>query len=215
MTPQETEQLFRILAALKQRGVTVVLITHKLREIMAVTDTVHVMRAVSWWRTPYRRHHARRAGRVDGRSQGAAADRQGGGAAGRRATLRRASLAGRQPRCARAGRRLVRAARRRDRRHRGCFWQWANRAAAAAGGDRGANCGSIAIGGQMFGATRPGDPAGRRALAWRMCRRIVCARGWCRPFRAAESSILGYQHETRFARGACSIRRPSVVIVPG
>jgi len=44
LTPQETDQLFRILAALKQRGVTVVLITHKLREIMAVTDRVYVMR---------------------------------------------------------------------------------------------------------------------------------------------------------------------------
>ena len=44
LTPQETDQLFRILAALKQRGVTVVLITHKLREIMAATDHVYVMR---------------------------------------------------------------------------------------------------------------------------------------------------------------------------
>src|SRR5437879_79935 len=44
LTPQETDQLFRILAALKERGVTVVLITHKLREIMAVTDHVYVMR---------------------------------------------------------------------------------------------------------------------------------------------------------------------------
>ena len=44
LTPQETDQLFRILAALKQRGVTIVLITHKLREIMAATDHVYVMR---------------------------------------------------------------------------------------------------------------------------------------------------------------------------
>jgi simple sugar transport system ATP-binding protein len=44
LTPQETEQLFEILIALKQRGVTVILITHKLREIMAVTDAVTVMR---------------------------------------------------------------------------------------------------------------------------------------------------------------------------
>ncbi len=44
LTPQETDQLFRILATLKEHGVTVVLITHKLREIMAVTDTVYVMR---------------------------------------------------------------------------------------------------------------------------------------------------------------------------
>jgi simple sugar transport system ATP-binding protein len=44
LTPQETEQLFRILQALRDRGATVILITHKLREIMAVTDTVYVMR---------------------------------------------------------------------------------------------------------------------------------------------------------------------------
>ncbi|HVT53165.1 MAG TPA: ABC transporter ATP-binding protein, partial [Dongiaceae bacterium] len=44
LTPQETDQLFQILRALKERGVTVILITHKLREIMAVTDEVTVMR---------------------------------------------------------------------------------------------------------------------------------------------------------------------------
>src|SRR5690242_10563413 len=44
LTPQETDQLFRILGTLKERGVTIVLITHKLREIMAATDHVYVMR---------------------------------------------------------------------------------------------------------------------------------------------------------------------------
>jgi simple sugar transport system ATP-binding protein len=44
LTPQETDQLFRILGTLKERGVTIVLITHKLREIMAATDRVFVMR---------------------------------------------------------------------------------------------------------------------------------------------------------------------------
>jgi simple sugar transport system ATP-binding protein len=44
LTPQETDQLFRILNSLKERGVTVVLITHKLREIMVATDHVYVMR---------------------------------------------------------------------------------------------------------------------------------------------------------------------------
>ena len=45
LTPQETEELFRIFGALKKQGVTIVLITHKLREIMAITDQVSVMRA--------------------------------------------------------------------------------------------------------------------------------------------------------------------------
>ncbi|MDJ0957636.1 MAG: ABC transporter ATP-binding protein [Arenicellales bacterium] len=44
LTPQESEQLFNILLGLRDRGVTVILITHKLREIMAITDTVTVMR---------------------------------------------------------------------------------------------------------------------------------------------------------------------------
>jgi simple sugar transport system ATP-binding protein len=44
LTPQEADHLFRILRNLKAQGRTVVLITHKLREIMAVTDNVSVMR---------------------------------------------------------------------------------------------------------------------------------------------------------------------------
>lgn len=44
LTPQEADQLFRVLAALKERGVTIILITHKLREIMDITDTVSVLR---------------------------------------------------------------------------------------------------------------------------------------------------------------------------
>ena len=45
LTPQETEQLFDILRTLKTQGVTILLITHKLKEIMAVTDFVSVMRS--------------------------------------------------------------------------------------------------------------------------------------------------------------------------
>jgi general nucleoside transport system ATP-binding protein len=45
LTPQETDQLFRILRALRSSGTTIILITHKLREIMAVTDEVYVMRS--------------------------------------------------------------------------------------------------------------------------------------------------------------------------
>jgi len=44
LTPSEADHLFRILAQLKEQGKTVVLITHKLREIMAITDNVSVMR---------------------------------------------------------------------------------------------------------------------------------------------------------------------------
>lgn len=44
LTPSEADQLFRILGRLKDEGKTIILITHKLREIMEVTDTVSVMR---------------------------------------------------------------------------------------------------------------------------------------------------------------------------
>jgi len=44
LTPQEADQLFRILRTLREQGKTVILITHKLREIMAITDNVTVMR---------------------------------------------------------------------------------------------------------------------------------------------------------------------------
>ena len=44
LTPQEADSLFDILRTLREKGETVILITHKLREIMAVTDSVSVMR---------------------------------------------------------------------------------------------------------------------------------------------------------------------------
>ncbi|MDG2474955.1 MAG: ABC transporter ATP-binding protein [Paracoccaceae bacterium] len=44
LTPAEAEHLFRILKNLKNEGKTIILITHKLKEIMSVTDTVSVMR---------------------------------------------------------------------------------------------------------------------------------------------------------------------------
>jgi len=45
LTPQEAGQLFAILRELRDRQVTVIIITHKLQEIMDVTDRVTVMRA--------------------------------------------------------------------------------------------------------------------------------------------------------------------------
>lgn len=45
LTPQEAQDLFRIFSALKNEGVTIILITHKLHEIIHITDNVSVMRA--------------------------------------------------------------------------------------------------------------------------------------------------------------------------
>ena len=44
LTPQEVDELFKILRSLKEQGKTIILITHKLNEIMALTDKVTVMR---------------------------------------------------------------------------------------------------------------------------------------------------------------------------
>ena len=44
LTPAEADDLFRVLNTLREQGKTIILITHKLREIMAITDSVSVMR---------------------------------------------------------------------------------------------------------------------------------------------------------------------------
>ena len=45
LTPADTERLFEILRGLRESGVTILLITHKLAEVMAVCDAVSVMRS--------------------------------------------------------------------------------------------------------------------------------------------------------------------------
>jgi general nucleoside transport system ATP-binding protein len=45
LTPPETEQLFEVLARLREQGTTIILITHKLKEVMRLCDEVTVMRA--------------------------------------------------------------------------------------------------------------------------------------------------------------------------
>ena len=44
LTPQETDQLFEVLRGLAARGTTIILITHKLREVLALTHAVTVLR---------------------------------------------------------------------------------------------------------------------------------------------------------------------------
>ncbi len=45
LTPQETEELFRTIRRLASQGKTVIFITHKLNEVMSVSDRVTVMRS--------------------------------------------------------------------------------------------------------------------------------------------------------------------------
>ncbi len=44
LTPQEVEELFRIMRQLTERGVSIVFITHKLKEVLAAADRIMVMR---------------------------------------------------------------------------------------------------------------------------------------------------------------------------
>lgn len=44
LTPQEADDLFRIMRELTQRGVSIIFITHKLKEVLAVSDRISVMR---------------------------------------------------------------------------------------------------------------------------------------------------------------------------
>ena len=44
LTPQETEQLFGVLRGLREQGTTILLITHKLKEVLRLCDEVTVMR---------------------------------------------------------------------------------------------------------------------------------------------------------------------------
>lgn len=44
LTPQETRELFKVVRALVAQGKTIIFITHKLREVMEISDSVTVMR---------------------------------------------------------------------------------------------------------------------------------------------------------------------------
>jgi len=44
LTPQEVDELFKVISQLKDDGKTVIMITHKLKETMAISDRVYVMR---------------------------------------------------------------------------------------------------------------------------------------------------------------------------
>jgi general nucleoside transport system ATP-binding protein len=44
LTPQEADDLFKIMRRLAQRGVSIIFITHKLREVLAIADQISVLR---------------------------------------------------------------------------------------------------------------------------------------------------------------------------
>src|SRR5690606_13700394 len=44
LTPQEVEEFFRTLRAMRDQGKTIIIITHKLSEVLALSDNVTIMR---------------------------------------------------------------------------------------------------------------------------------------------------------------------------
>ena len=44
LTPQETEKLFKVMRAMREDGKSIIIITHKLNEVMAISDVVAVLR---------------------------------------------------------------------------------------------------------------------------------------------------------------------------
>ncbi len=44
LTPQETEKLFQILRKMKEKGCAIIIITHKLQEVLAISDRVTILR---------------------------------------------------------------------------------------------------------------------------------------------------------------------------
>ncbi len=210
LTPQETEGLFRILATLRERGVTVVLITHKLREVMALTERVFVMRQ----------------GQVvaERRTADTNPEELAELMVGRKVRLSIDHLP------ARPGEALLRAERLSLVDRRGVrvldgidLEVHAGEIVGIAGvsgngqtelleilaGMRAPTEGRITIHGHVFDADHPGDPAERRALGLAHVPEDRLRQGLVAAFRAAETSILGYQNDAQF----CShylLDRPAV-----
>ena len=201
LTPQETDQLFDILRTLRERGVTVILITHKLREIMAVTDTVYVMRhgeVVAQRRTA--ETDARGARRADGRPQGAARARQGA----RRSRARRRSIA--EGISLRDARGVTRARRDRLTLHAGEIVGIAgvsgngqSELLDVLAGIRPPTTGRLVVGTREITATSPADPAEMRELGVAHVPEDRLRYGLVGAFEANETSVLGYHKDAPFS----------------
>ena len=209
LTPQEADHLFRILRNLRDQGRTVVLITHKLREIMAVTDNVSVMRqgAMVAHRPTAETSTEELAELMVGRKVLLRVEK-GAARAGRAGARGRAPRGqGRQRRHPGQGRQLH-GARRRDRRHRGRRRQRPVRAARGAGrhpADR---------------RRRDPDqgPAARRRRPRRAprasatCPRTGCAWAWCATSRPTRTRSSATTSTPSTAATGCS--RPAASSAP-
>ena len=73
LTPQEVEGLFVVLRRLVANGLSIIFISHKMNEVLAIADRIAVLRAGAQGRGPSRRgRRPRDARRADGRARGCA-----------------------------------------------------------------------------------------------------------------------------------------------
>ncbi len=204
LTPDETDRLFDILRGLAREGVTILLITHKLREIMAVCDAVSVMRRgrMVGHRVPAETTREELAELMVGRTVQLEAERAGGGA-GRRGAARRGADLARRGRRGAAARCLARAARRAR--------SWASPASRATGSPSCWTCSrasrrcrraSSSSAARRVDRAHPADARPR-------CARLHLAhvpedrqrRGLVLPFEAAENAVLGYHRGAQAGPG--------------
>ncbi len=202
LSPTETEAFFDILRMLRARGVTVLLITHKLQEILAVTDAVSVLRG----------------GRMVGRRTTSETSREELAElmVGRRVALQVEKLPTEQGAVAFAARALG--------------WHDANGVARVRGVDLELRAGEITglagvsgngqselldllcgiarlqegrieIAGRQIDAAHPTDPAEMRALGLAHVPEDRHRRGLVLGFEARENAVLGYQEQASAGAG--------------
>jgi simple sugar transport system ATP-binding protein len=214
LTPQETTQLFDTLRALRSRGTTVLLITHKLKEIVALADAVTVMRGGAVvLDTPVARTSidalaqamvGRRVefGRPAGGNLAPAPGASGGEVAADGAVLLRAhELRWRDAQgvarldgvsiTLRAGE-IVGIA--------GVAGNGQSELLEVLAGLRAPDDGTLELGGARFGPDRWLDPVKARALRLAHVPEDRHARALVLPFPAWESAVLGYQRRPDFCR---------------
>jgi general nucleoside transport system ATP-binding protein len=203
LTPQETEQLFDTLRALRSQGTTVLLITHKLKEIMALCDAVTVMRGGAVvLDTPIADTS------LDGLAQAMVGRRV---QLGRSAATRNAASG---PALLRARGLGVRDALGVERLKDVCLSLHAGEIVGVAGvsgngqselldvlsGMRAPHAGELALGGRQFTPRHWLDPATARQLALAHVPEDRHQRALVLPFAAWESSVLGYETAPRYSR---------------
>ncbi|WP_102961058.1 ABC transporter ATP-binding protein [Mangrovicella endophytica] len=202
LTPAEADHLFAVLRHLRDEGKTIILITHKLREIMAVTDAVSVMRRgelVATRRTA-ETNVAELAELMVGRRVLLTVDK--GSAAPREVRLSVEGLRVRDSRGVvmvddvslnlRAGE-IVGIA--------GVAGNGQSELIEALAGIRATEAGRVALMGRELGPQEMTDPAGLRAAGLAHVPEDRHHMGLVLPFEENENAVLGYQREARFARG--------------